>query len=142
MDGSKFLKLCKDCEFLDKHFTGGDADIVFAEVNRQLGRSGKTKIDFWGFQEALRLVAERKAETAGIDPNEILEEMMECLVEIDGPNKDFTKAECVKFHDDKSTYTGTHKQGGPDPGSRYTKSAGCGLEMASADLKTLKLRGR
>ena len=29
-----------------------------------------------------------------------------------------TKAETVRFYDDKSTYTGTHAQGGPDPGRK------------------------
>ena len=35
-----------------------------------------------------------------------------------------TKAETVRFYDDKSTYTGTHAQGGPDPGR---KGRGTGL---------------
>ena len=35
-----------------------------------------------------------------------------------GPVLNSTKTETVRFHDDKSLYTGTHAQGGPDPGRK------------------------
>lgn len=132
LDSFKFAKMCKDCNLLDRSFTSHIADIVFTQVLRESGTS--RKIDIWGFEVALRLVAERK----GVD----VEDIWMSLVESDGPNKVFTKAQNVKYHDDISLYTGTHKLGGPSGGGGgYTnKSADTGLAMNNADLKVLGLR--
>lgn len=35
------------------------------------------------------------------------------LASLKGPNFKGTKAEYTKFHDDKNTYTGVYKEGGP-----------------------------
>ena len=50
-----------------------------------------------------------------------------------GPVLTSTKAETVRFYDDKSTYTGTHAQGGPDPGR---KGRGTGLSRPQWGCQT------
>ena len=50
-----------------------------------------------------------------------------------GPVLTSTKAETVRFYDDKSTYTGTHAQGGPDPGR---KGRGTGLSRPQRGCQT------
>lgn len=124
----KFAKLCKDCNLFDKYFTSNITGVLFAQVLKETGAS--RKIDIWGFAEALRLVAERKR----VD----VEVVWKSLKELDQPNKVFTKAESVPFHDDARYYTGTHKLGGPDGGGGY--GHGLAMATASADMKALGLR--
>merc|ERR1712100_188456 len=63
-----------------------------------------------GFQHALWHIAEKK----GIDAEAVLRRV--ALLGSGGPILNGTKAEMVRFYDDKSTYTGTHLHGGPDVG--------------------------
>lgn len=105
MEGKAFAKLCKDCDLIDRSLTDRDVDIIFAKVTR-----GSRRIDLQQFDQALVLLAEKK----GVE----LEEVCRLVRGSGGPVLKSTKADYMRFHDDKSTYTGTHAQGGPDSGSK------------------------
>eukprot|EP00747_Dinoflagellata_sp_TGD_P147676 gnl/TRDRNA2_/TRDRNA2_176841_c0_seq3.p1 gnl/TRDRNA2_/TRDRNA2_176841_c0~~gnl/TRDRNA2_/TRDRNA2_176841_c0_seq3.p1 ORF type:complete len:384 (+),score=95.85 gnl/TRDRNA2_/TRDRNA2_176841_c0_seq3:77-1153(+) len=96
LDGKEFAKIMVDCKLYDKKFTKNDVDIVFAKVCVK----GKRKIQFEQFQTALRHVADKK----GVAHNVV----MQAVAASAGPVIHATKADHVKFHDDKSTYTGAH----------------------------------
>ena len=101
MESKQFSKLIKDCKLTDKKFGINDIDIVFAKV-----KSGKVKvITFDQFQNALTEIAKRKGTT-----KEAIESQ---ITSHGGATYTGTKAGFVKFHDDKSTYTGVYAKGGP-----------------------------
>eukprot|EP00930_Biecheleria_cincta_P038647 TRINITY_DN26552_c0_g1_i1.p1 TRINITY_DN26552_c0_g1~~TRINITY_DN26552_c0_g1_i1.p1 ORF type:complete len:405 (-),score=74.14 TRINITY_DN26552_c0_g1_i1:166-1380(-) len=100
MDGKTFIKICKDVGLVDRKFTPTDCDLIFAKVVTK----GQRRIDFHQFQNALRLIAERK----GVDSVESI------VAGSAGPILHGTHADAVRFHDDKSTYTGVHVNGGPE----------------------------
>jgi len=106
MDGKSFAKLCKDCGLIDKTFSTGDADLAFAKVSAGASR----RIDFDQFLTSLAHVAERKR----ID----VDAVHLALIRSVGPLRHSTKANAVRLHDDRSTYTGTHAKGGPEIGRK------------------------
>ena len=78
-----------------------DADINFSKV-----KSGKVKmITFDQFEKTLELAAAKKGTTK--------EALIEHILSHGGPTYHGTKADYVKFHDDKSTYTGVYAKGRP-----------------------------
>ena len=101
MESKQFSKLCKECKLIDKKFGINDIDIIFAKV-----KSGKVKtITFAEFENALGEIAKKKGTT---------KETIENAVKAHGgATYTGTKADYVKFHDDKSTYTGVYAKGGP-----------------------------
>lgn len=100
MYGREFVKIFKDAKLCPKPVPQTDADLVFVK----LGKTQK-RINLAQFVEAIRLIAER----AKVEESLLLEK----ISSLEGPILVGTKAEDVRFHDDKSTYTGTHKFGGP-----------------------------
>lgn len=88
-----FSKLCQDAGLCDSHFSRGDADIIFTKLRQR-------KLDFEHFQEALRLVAERKKES--------IRDVQAVVTRCSGPVVNATVADAVRFHDDKESYTGMH----------------------------------
>lgn len=101
MESKPYTKLYKDCGIIDKKFTVNDADINFSKV-----KSGKVKvITFDQFEKTLELAAAKKGTTK--------ESLVEHVIAKGGPTYHGTKADYVKFHDDKSTYTGVYAKGGP-----------------------------
>eukprot|EP00668_Euglena_longa_P038505 GGOE01049523.1.p1 GENE.GGOE01049523.1~~GGOE01049523.1.p1 ORF type:complete len:616 (+),score=191.23 GGOE01049523.1:131-1849(+) len=95
MDNVKFSKLCRDTKLFDKGFNASDADVVFAKAK---GR-GERRISFATFREvALPLIAAEKGCAVG--------EVVAYLKAAEGPLCSGTKADVVKWHDDKSTFTG------------------------------------
>lgn len=105
MDGKEFAKMTKDVGFIDSKFTTTDVDIIFAKVKDKTAR----KITFEQFKNALKEIAAKK----GVTPDAIQGKVCEA----GGPTFKGTKADFVKFHDDKTTYTGVYAKGGPDTGS-------------------------
>lgn len=101
MEGKSFAKMAKDCHLIDKKFTATDVDLIFAKVKDKAER----RITYDQFLKALDLVADKK----GV-PHEQLHEN---ILKTGGPQFKGTEAEKVKFHDDKSLYTGVHANGGP-----------------------------
>jgi len=102
LESKQFSKLVKDCKLTDKKsFTINDVDIVFAKV-----KSGKLKtITFPEFKKAVAEIAAKKKTTP--------EKIEEAILAHGGATYSGTKADYVKFHDDKSTYTGVYAKGGP-----------------------------
>merc|ERR1712007_43824 len=90
---------CKDCHLFDKNFTASDADIIFSKSFPK-GHNGKRYFTFQHFVKVLSEVAEKKAVSN--------REVRRAVAGSDGPTMQYTKAEAVRFHDDTSTYTGTH----------------------------------
>ena len=101
MDGRQFAKFAKDCKLLDKKLTSTDIDIFFQKIKEKSAR----KINFPQFEKGLHLCAEKKGTS--------FEELSDHCIESGGPKFTATKADAVKFHDDKSLYTGVHAKGGP-----------------------------
>jgi len=95
MDSKSFQKMCKDCNLMDKNLTETNIDLIFNKVKKQ------KRIDFDQFETALEHVANKK----GVVKDDVLTAVLEAT----RPVFQGTKADYVRFHDDKSTYTGTHK---------------------------------
>jgi hypothetical protein len=107
VDSTRFAKLCVDGALFDDMFAREHVDIVFAKYKSQKA-SLKRRMDFEGFQRALLEIATKKKTPLG--------DMVDALVTsaISGPSLNGTMAEANRFHDDKSTYTSTSKNGGAD----------------------------
>lgn len=101
MDGRQFAKFAKDCKILDKKLTPTDIDLIFPKIKDKSAR----KVNFAQFEKGLHLCAEKKGTS--------FEELCDLCIESGGPKFTATKADAVKFHDDKSLYTGVHAKGGP-----------------------------
>lgn len=101
MDGKTFAKVAKDCNLLDKKLTPTDIDLIFAKIKDKTVR----KITFEQFKTGVAQMAAKK----GVSE----EELTKAILASGGPHFQGTKADFVKFHDDKSTYTGVYAKGGP-----------------------------
>lgn len=101
MDGKTFAKVAKDCKLIDKTLTATDIDLIFAKVKDKSER----KITYAQFENALALCAEKKKGS--------VDEIKGAVMAAGGPKFTGTQADAVKFHDDKSLYTGVHAAGGP-----------------------------
>jgi len=104
MDGREFMKFCKDNKLLAKKdksghgFEAADVDLCFAKVVPK----GKRRMDFENFKDACRLIAGKR--------NVTNKDIQDIVADSSGPVLKGTEAEAVRFHDDKSNYTGTHAQ--------------------------------
>lgn len=101
MEGKSLAKLAKDCKLIDKKLTATDVDLIFAKVKDKSER----RITFDQFQNACKLFAEKKGVAVA--------DVIAAITSNSGPQFAGTKADAVKFHDDKSLYTGVYAQGGP-----------------------------
>jgi len=102
MDGKTFSKLCKDSHLLDKKWTTTDVDLSFQKVLPK----GQRRISQPQFETLLQMIADKK----GVD----VEDVRTQVAAVGGPILHGTSADAVRFHDDKSTFTGTHVNGGPE----------------------------
>jgi hypothetical protein len=120
-EGKHFQKLCLECPGLLAHgFAKRDIDLIFA------GAKGRDKfLDFEQFKEAVRKIATKRSQSVTV--------VQGILASCEGPVVTATKTDAVRFHDDKSTYTGAHAsvhgRDGHDDG-RHEK-----LAMEAARLK-------
>lgn len=110
MDGKTFAKMAKDTKILDKALTATDIDLIFAKVKDKAAR----KITLPQFEKALQECAAKKKKS--------FEDLEASILKVGGPVFHGTKVDNVKFHDDKSLYTGVHANGGPS-----TVDAGNGM---------------
>jgi len=108
MDGRSFVKCLKDAGLVDERLKAVDADLIFAKCKAK----GARKIHFETFVKALEKVAEKR--------QLLRETVVDFICLAHGPDYQ-SKARAVieatgpeRFFYDKSTYTGTHKCGGPD----------------------------
>merc|ERR1719188_2238666 len=102
MDGKSFLKICKDCSLIDKKLPSSDVDLIFAKVVVK----GKRRISLEQFEEALKMIAAKR----GVSERRI----RNCIIVAPEPVITGTKADEVRFHDDKSTFTGSKAHGDVD----------------------------
>ncbi|AAZ10865.1 p25-alpha, putative [Trypanosoma equiperdum] len=101
MDNAHFSKMLKEAKIIGKTFTSTDADLLFNKIKAK----GARKITFTEFNtRALPDIATKLKMTP--------EQVAEILTKA-SPASNSTKAEAVKFHDDKNLYTGVYKAGGP-----------------------------
>jgi len=115
MDGKEFMKFCKDNKLMAKPtknsagFQAVDVDMTFAKVVPK----GQRRLNFEMFKDACRIIAGKR----GISNAAI----QDIISGSSGPILQGTQAEAVRFHDDKSTYTGYHakneKHAGVDGGA-------------------------
>jgi len=102
MDGRSFAKLCRDCKLIGGGFTTTDVDLLFARV----AGKGQRRITLAQFEQALEHIAQKKGTTG--------DAIQAAVAGTGGPVLSGTQADAVRFHDDKSTYTGSHINGGPE----------------------------
>ena len=129
MEGKTLAKLAKDCELIEKKFTTVDIDIIFAKVKGK----GARKITPEQFVIALEEFALKK----GVS----FDELSSHICSVGGPIFLGTKAEKVKWHDDRSTYTGVYAQGGPsnvDIGKTVISDIRQLCDRSEADIRGVK----
>eukprot|EP00466_Bigelowiella_natans_P004964 jgi/Bigna1/81144/fgenesh1_pg.77_\ len=104
MNGRQFRKFCADNGMIGNEEERTDCDIFFTKA---VGK-GKRTMTFPTFREACRKLAQ------GIYTGTSVENpLAEFVSHLRSPIANGTIADPVKFHDDKSLYTGVHKKGGP-----------------------------
>ena len=127
MDGRAFSKLAKDTKLLDKKLTSTTIDLIFAKCK------GIRTMTFEQFHKALEECANKK----GISVEAIQSTVCQSAA---GPQYNGTKADYVKFHDDKNLYTGVYANGGPS-----TVDIGAGGKISDlsqlADRSSADVRG-
>lgn len=96
LDNAEFEKVCEDCGLFDKSFAVVDCDLIFSSVK---GRTAR-KIEYEEFKNTVRKIAKRK----GCETQEIQKQ----ICKTGGPIHKGTEAGFNRFHDDKTSYTGTH----------------------------------
>lgn len=101
MEGKTFAKLAKDTKILDKNLTATDIDLIFAKIKDKAAR----KITLVQFHKGIEECAKKKKVPLG--------DLTAAICAVGGPVFAGTKTDKVKFHDDKSLYTGVYAQGGP-----------------------------
>ena len=129
MEGKTLAKLAKDCGLIEKKFTTVDIDIIFAKVKSK----GARKITPEQFVIALEEFAFKK----GVS----FDELSSHICSVGGPIFQGTKAEKVKWHDDRSTYTGVYAQGGPsnvDIGKTVISDIRQLCDRSEADIRGVK----
>lgn len=132
MDSRTFTKLCKDASLIDKKTTAADVDLIFTKCKGK----GAKRLSGTDFECAMEELAKRKQVT--------LEELTASILEkTTGPTFTGTKAEAVRLHDDKTTFTGVHKHGGPTtvdkPTSKFTDTFSNYALNEKGDGRTAKI---
>ncbi|PNW87400.1 hypothetical protein CHLRE_02g147050v5 [Chlamydomonas reinhardtii] len=129
MDNKNFSKCIKDSGIMDaKCITATEVDITFMKVKEKTART----INFEQFALALESFASKKG-----CPVAQLEEKIEGAQ----PKNNATIAQAVKYHDDKSLYTGVYKNGGPtnvDKGPTKAGGLASHLDRSPADVRGVK----
>lgn len=126
MDNSHFSKMLKECKIIGKSFTSTDADMLFSKIKAK----GARKITCDEFKtKGIPDIAAKLKKT----PDEV-----EALIAAGVPASNSTKADAVKFHDDKSQYTGVYKAGGP---TNVDRNAGSLAGVVDRRVETTDNRG-
>jgi hypothetical protein len=113
IDGAKFVKFAKDNGLLlsgggagggiGGRMTTTDLDLIFTKAKGK----GRRRLDYEEFRyAALPMVADKK----GVPVEALLHQLAQTG---GGPLFYGTKAQAVRHHDDRSTYTGVYGRGGP-----------------------------
>lgn len=130
MESKNFFKLCKDSGLIDRGFTQTDCDLIFTKVKTK----GARKMVFSEFLNALDHVAAKKKCTV---------DDLALKIGGSGAKSNATQADYVKFHDDKTLYTGVYANGGPTNVDSINMMAAGNLaiqmDRSSADKRGVKL---
>lgn len=129
MDGKTFAKMAKDTKILDKNLTATDIDLIFAKIKDKAAR----KITLSQFTTGIAECAKKKKITT--------EDLETKILAVGGPVFTGTKVDNVKFHDDKSLYTGVYAQGGPstvDAGHGNISDISQLCDRSAADVRGIK----
>jgi hypothetical protein len=103
MDNAHFAKMCKDSKIVGKNCTITDIDIIFKKVLPK----GERKIDFIQFQQALKLIAEKKFAQDGHGIEKLVAQ-----ITASKPATTGTQANASGIYaklTDSKLYTGSHK---------------------------------
>lgn len=103
MDSARFFKFCSDCGIIDTSFKKISVDLLFTKATR----TTKKRLNYINFIACLKEIAKRKGHV------KFDEFVNEISATSSGPKFFATVPEYSKFHDDTSTFTGTHVNGGP-----------------------------
>lgn len=127
MDNSHFAKFARESGIISKRCNKTDIDLIFTRIKSR----GMRRINFSQFMQGLEIIADKKQMT--------LYDLESRILEAGGPKTSHTqRAEYVKFHDDKTTYTGVYKRGGPAINDVYENITLSNL----ADRSEADVRGR
>ena len=126
MDGKTFAKLCKDTKLLDKKLTATDVDLIFAKSKDKSLRT----ITFEQFKKGIEQCAAKK----GIN----FDDCCNLILLVAGPKFAGTKADYVKFHDDKNLYTGVYVNGGPSTVDNKITDLSQLADRSGADVRGVK----
>ena len=126
MDNAKFVKFCKDTKLIDggRKFTATSADLLFSKIRPKGGRT----INFECFKySGLPDIAAKKGTT--------VQQVIDGMLAAEGPKSSGTVGDAVRFHDDKSQYTGVYKAGGPTNVDLGTSDLSHITNRQSADVR-------
>ncbi|KAG5183197.1 p25-alpha-domain-containing protein [Tribonema minus] len=100
LDSARFFKLCTDARLIDARFGRTQCDLVFTRAATQ------KRLGWAAFRaQAIPYVADGK--------NVSEESVLAAIASVQCVSSTGTVPDAVRFHDDKTTYTGTHGVGGP-----------------------------
>jgi len=135
MDNKTFSKLVKDVHLINKTFTATDADLIFTRAKPKGGR----KLEYGDFLKSLVFVSEKAFPALyKTSPQQALHKVYETIAASSGPHSTATKADFVKFHDDKSTFTGVYARGGPTNVDKDKITLSGLADRSAADARGLK----
>lgn len=127
LTGRNFTKLCKDSGLCKRGFTVTDTDLIFTSCKRK----GERTIDFKSFHDkVLPAIASKKKSS--------VEDIAQAITGAKAGLSGVSKAEKVKFHDDKSLYTGVHSRGGPSTTDNVITLSNL-MDRSSADVRGRKV---
>uniref|UniRef100_A0A0A9W6G5 Tubulin polymerization-promoting protein family member 2 n=1 Tax=Lygus hesperus TaxID=30085 RepID=A0A0A9W6G5_LYGHE len=126
MDNSHFSKMLKECKIIGKSFTSTDADLLFNKIKAKGAR--KLTYDEFKTKGITEIATKMKKQPADI----------EAMITSSSPEAHGTKADNVKFHDDKTLYTGVYKAGGP---TNVDRNAGSLSGVVDRRNETIDNRG-
>lgn len=137
MDGQKFAKFARETKIINAKVTTVDVDNAFVKVKDLHGR----KIDFNGFQKALRILAEKRY------PNKSSEEAFLTLVnhvcQSKGPKVHSIQPEATGIFEkltDTKLYTGAHKARFDDNGVGRGAAGQSNADDTTKNLSTIVSR--
>ncbi|QDZ23143.1 hypothetical protein HOP50_09g56830 [Chloropicon primus] len=96
MPNDRYIKLCKDTGVIDRKFDSTACDLVFSKIKPM----GERKITYKMFRECVNHIAYQKGKD--------YKALAKTIVDAGGPANSGTKADAVKFHDDKNLWTGAY----------------------------------
>lgn len=111
ISNSLFAKLCVETGIVNKTCSKTDVDLIFTRAKAKAGR----KLNYSQFQQALLFLGEKRFPKSfkEVGPPAAQQKVMDLIAASLGPKANATQPDFVKFHDDKTTYTGVHAKGGP-----------------------------